>query len=83
MTTAAQSHTGGTATWTEQAKCEACGKAYGQLAAHNYGDVTYQLSDENKKVTASRSRAALPDSALSLAEQISVYLVSIPFVPER
>ncbi len=30
-----ENHTGGTATCTEQAKCEVCGTAYGDLAAHN------------------------------------------------
>ncbi|MBQ3067187.1 MAG: type II secretion system protein, partial [Clostridia bacterium] len=34
ITPAAQSHTGGTATCTQQANCEVCGKAYGELAQH-------------------------------------------------
>ena len=34
-----ENHTGGTATCTEQAKCEVCGTAYGDLAAHNQDGV--------------------------------------------
>ena len=30
-----ENHTGGTATCTEQAKCDVCGTAYGDLASHN------------------------------------------------
>ncbi len=33
-TEAKEAHTGGTATCTEKAKCEACGKEYGELLAH-------------------------------------------------
>ncbi len=34
-----EKHTGGTATCTEQAKCEVCGTAYDDLAAHNQNGV--------------------------------------------
>ena len=38
------SHTGGTATCTEQAKCEVCGTAYGELAPHTW-TVEYTAED--------------------------------------
>ena len=39
-TAAATEHTGGTATCTEQAVCEVCGKAYGETLTHTGGTAT-------------------------------------------
>jgi len=35
---APHTHSGGTATCKEKAKCESCGEPYGDLAGHSYGD---------------------------------------------
>lgn len=39
-TPAAKEHTGGTATCTEQAVCDTCGKAYGETLGHNFVEGT-------------------------------------------
>ena len=43
------SHTGGTATCTEQAKCDVCGTAYGELAPHTWtAEYTAEDADAEK-----------------------------------
>ncbi len=44
-TTVTEGHSGGTATCTEQAKCEHCGASYGELDPDNHASDTYTYTD--------------------------------------
>lgn len=44
---AAHTHTGGTATCTNRAVCETCGREYGTLADHDYDTDVWGYQDEN------------------------------------
>ena len=48
VTTASLSHTGGTATCKEKAKCETCGKEYGEIGYHNWVNTNGFCSHCNK-----------------------------------
>lgn len=39
---------GGTATCENKAVCEVCGEEYGDIPGHNYGEVTYTWTSDNK-----------------------------------
>ena len=39
---------GGTATCENRAVCEVCGEEYGDIPGHNYGEVTYTWTSDNK-----------------------------------
>ena len=45
-----EEHTGGTATCKEKAKCEVCGKSYGELASHTYGEYIYNGDGTHSRV---------------------------------
>ena len=49
--TAAGSHSGGTATCTEKAKCGVCSQEYGELADHAYADPVVNFSDDGTTYT--------------------------------
>lgn len=51
------SHSGGTATCTEKAKCTECGTSYGELADHTYGNATCEAP-----ATCSECRATTGDA---------------------
>ena len=62
-TEGADSHIGGSATCTEQAECDACGKPYGELAQHtdNNNDGKCDRCDENMSSEPGNGNGGEPD----------------------